>query len=186
MALQDILIAIDDDMNGKLEELRKQHQQQMIMLKRESEARTDEYELSVQKQKEEKMKQMRAKARSASQQRRRNMVTRKKRELIDEAYDMVLAQLAKAPQDTAAHFLKRAIERIGDEPGIIHPAKTHAAECERLTADKAYLSVGSPVAATGGFRFVSEKTEMDFTYESLVRNALRPQTELDAASAMFS
>jgi len=40
--------------------------------------------------------------------------------------------------------------------------------------------------AKGGFVFISDTEEQDFTFENLIQNILRPRTELSIAHTLFA
>ncbi len=67
--------------------------------------------------------------------------------------------------------------------GTIHPSKASEAILKKLAGDK--FEMGKMIDAAGGFVFVAEKEERDCTFEFLVREALRPSTEVEAAHTLF-
>lgn len=186
MALADILTAIEQNTADTLSQMRKNHQQRMLEMKRETEARLEEFGEAISKQKEQKLRQMRAKANSHGLLRGKHAIVRKKQELIGDAYEAFLGELKEMKGEEVRMFLERAVSSLGNIAGTIHPAPAHTALLTSLVAGKPYLSIGKPIDAVGGFRFAGENREHDFTFESLVSNSLRPRTELDIARLLFS
>ncbi len=186
MALADILAAIEQDTADTLSQLRKNHQQRMLEMKRETEARLEEAGRAVAKQKEQKLRQMKAKANSHGLLRKKHAVVRKQQDLIAATYDGLLAELEAAKGDEVRLFLERCIASLENRAGTVRPAKAHAALLTELVAKKPYLSVGETIDSRGGFRFEAENAERDFTFESLVEHALKPRTELEVARLLFS
>jgi hypothetical protein len=45
--------------------------------------------------------------------------------------------------------------------------------------------MGKPLDAKGGFICVSPTREYDFRFETIVRDTVRPATELDVSSTLF-
>ncbi len=186
MALADILAAIDSDAKEHISLLRRQHQQRMAELKRFHEEKLRAFEQSLAHEFQKKSMQMQAKAETLIAQRRTQALTEKQHELLKETYTALLAKLKNLPEHDVKKVLERAVEALGNKPGILRAAKHHARILEELIAKKPYLSLGEPLECVGGFRLESATLEQDFTFESIVRNILAPKSDLRLIQTLFT
>ena len=69
--------------------------------------------------------------------------------------------------------------------GEIHPSKAHAALLKKICPSEQFR-IKEATNAKGGFLFISEKEEQDFTFEHLVEEVLRPKTELETSHTLFT
>lgn len=127
---------------------------------------------------------MKRKAELHAESNRRNAVLRKKHELLDRVFaDAVEALSGLSDKETEA-LLGHCLKTIKNK-GTIMPSKKHEALLKKIAKDD-HFEFGKHIDASGGFIFESDKTDRDFTFENIVREMLRPKTELSAAISLFS
>lgn len=183
MALQDILDAIIAQADEQIAQARSEHNKRMSALREESEQALTDSKQQLALQKEERKDQMRRKAHVHAQMLQRNAELAKKQELLDRLYSDTVTALTKLPGKEQESFLERCLKSIKGK-GTVRPAKEHAASLKKLLPKD--MELGDPVDAAGGFIFLSEKEERDFTFEHLVSSALRPSTEVESAESLFA
>ncbi len=184
MALQDILDAITAQADQQIATARSKHQKRVSQMREAAERNQAKKKQDLAVQKDKKKAQMKMKAEVHAETTKRNTVLRKKRELLDRLYTKVVDQLAALPDDKAEKLLHACLKEISAK-GAIHPSEAHAALLKKI-APSDQFQIEKSVKAKGGFVFSSEKAEQDFTFEHLVQEWLRPQTELDVSTALFA
>lgn len=184
MALDDILSAITQETDRRIAGAKTSSQERLVSMRQQGEQRlaTKKQEINLQRQEKEKM--MRAKADTHMSLARRNAILRKKQELLERCYNDVEKKLTALKPADLKKLLTACLSSI-DGNGEIRPAAVHAKLLEEIVDAKRF-KIGKPVDTSGGFIFVSDKSESDFTFKSLVHNRLRPETEVHVASTLFA
>lgn len=182
MALQDILSAITAEADERISSAQAGHKKLMKEMKEQGERNVLDTQQRLQEQKRRKMTQLKERAEAHAHMISRHALLQKKQELLNDTYDQVVAALVALPKDKMEAFLGHCLKGIHSK-GVIRPAKASEAMLKKLAGDK--FEMGETVDAQGGFVFVAEKEERDCTFEFLVREALRPSTEVDAAHKLF-
>ena len=183
MALQDILTAITQQADKKINDARGVHQKGLTKIREEGERTVAERKQEIARQKETKKAQMKAKAENAADMHVKNSLLSKKRYLLDKTYEEVVENLSKLPDEKLEPLMRACLKSITAE-GTIQPAEKHIVLMKKL-ADSSKFKMGSTIKAKGGFRFISDKQEQDCTLEHLVAEVLRPATELEIAQTLF-
>lgn len=184
MALQDILDAIIAQADQKIADARSQQQRELTAKREETERRISKKKQEIAKQKEEKKEQLMQKAKTHASMRERNAELLSKQEQLDVLYSSVVDELGKAPDGKVEDLLRACLKQISED-GTIHPSKKHEDLLKKLAPSEQF-KMGSTIESAGGFRFESKKQEFDFTFEHLVHDVLRPQTELETAHTLFA
>ena len=184
MALQDIINAIIAAADADIEQARRAHQQEMTNLREEAERSLATKKQEIASSRERKKEQLRSKAENHAAIQKRNAVLTKKRELLDRVFDAVVDKLVATDAAALETLLRSCLKTIAAK-GTIHPASAHEALLQRL-ADSGQFTIGSTIDAKGGFLFVSDKEEADFTFEHLVQENLRSSKELDVSKQLFT
>lgn len=184
MALQDILNAISAQADQQITDARATHQKALTQMREVSERSlaTKKQEIAVQK--EQKKIQLKAKAQAHAESAKRNAVLTKKQELLDRLYAKVTAELSTLPEAKVEELLRSCLKKISQK-GTIHPSKKHAAALKKLAPSEQF-KMGDATDACGGFLFISDKQEYDLTFEHLVEEMLRPETELSISHELFA
>jgi vacuolar-type H+-ATPase subunit E/Vma4 len=183
MALQDILHAITHEADERIKAAQSEHKQKMKASREAHELALLDIQQRINEQKKRKMTQLKERAVGHAHMMLSHSLLQKKQELLKETYDETVEALCAMPAAKQEAFLKQCLEAI-DVKGTIHPAKPHAALLKKLAGSD--FKVGEPIEAKGGFRFVGDKQERDYTFEFLVLEVLRHATEVDAAHTLFS
>lgn len=184
MALQDILAAITALADQRIADARQAHKQSLTQLREDSERSlaTKKQELASQKQK--KMNQLAAKANTHAHAVQRNAILQKKKELLDRTYAEVMKELTSLDAKDLETLLRACLKRIKHK-GEIHPSKKHADLLKKICPSEQF-TMKDATNAKGGFLFISDKEDQDFTFEYLVEHELRPKTELTTSQLLFS
>lgn len=184
MALQDILSAIISQADQQIKEARATHQKNLTKIREQGERTVASKKQEIAAQKEQRKAQLAAKAQNAAAMLKRNAQLNKKQELLDKTYAQVVEELSKLPHEKVEPLIRACLKAIRDE-GTIHPAKEHEALLRKL-ADASRFTLGEPINAKGGFKFISKKKERDCTFEHLVSEVLRPVSELEISQLLFA
>ena len=181
MAFQDILDAIIAQSDKQIEQARSAHQKTLTSLKEQSAQRTAGRKQDIAVQTDAKKKQLEAKAQAHGHMMNRNAVLRAKQTSIDSLYDDVLAKLLTLPEDKLKTLLEACLGKLPKE-GTLMPSKQHEAAIKKIAGG---MTMGDSIDAQGGFIFVTDKQEYNFTFEHLVQTSLRPATEIEVAHSLF-
>ena len=184
MAIQDILATIAAEADKKIKQFRETHQSELSSMRQESEQRTAKKKQEIAVSKEQKMGQLKGKAQSHADAHTRNALLSKKKDLLDSIYSDAVVELSKLSDKEIEPLLQACVKLIKTK-GEIHPSEKHEKLLKKIcSGDK--FSMQKPTKAKGGFLFVSEKEERDFTFEHIVSQMLRPKTELEVSHNLFS
>ncbi|MDA1209025.1 MAG: hypothetical protein O2904_03260 [bacterium] len=181
--LQDILDAITAETDKQITAARSEHQRGLTDLREQSERRLSTRKQEIAVSKEQRKAQFKAKAEAHAESHKRNALLSKKRELLDRVYAKITVDLSKLSDDKAEKLLRACLKKI-TEKGDIFPSKKHEALLIKIAPSEQF-AVKAVTSASGGFLFSSKTQENDFTFDHLVQEWLRPQTELDAAHKLF-
>ncbi len=184
MALQDILAAISAQADQQIQRARSEHHKQLTKMREQSERAIATKKQDIALQKEQRKAQLTAKAENHAAMYIRNAELSKKQELLDRTYDNVIAELSKLPDEDLKRLIESCLKGIKGK-GAIHPAKKHESLLNKL-ADSSQLTIGESIDAKGGFKFISDTQEQDYTFEHLVSEVLRPKTELEISHLLFA
>lgn len=184
MAFQDIITAVAQEADRRIAEAKASQKERLLTLRRESEKRLKEHVGDITAQVAQQKAQMQSRALTTASVAQRNAVLAKKRSLIDQLYGEVERAIGALPPAKIEPFLRQCLAKIDGAKGEILPARPHAALLKKLVG--AQWPVGEPVDAAGGFRFVSDRREEDFTLERVIQDHIRPPTEVGASHALFS
>jgi len=181
MALSDILAAITAEADAAIAAATKAHASAVKDLSDAHERALGTIRSTVKHQKSERLHQLKKRAESHTDMMKRHAVLQRKQEILDEFYASTIRGLsALAPAETE-RLLTAWIEKLPSK-GTIIPSKAHEAILKKLHGSH---TLAPAMEAAGGFRFVGEKEERDYTYEFLVKHILRPETEIDVAGQLF-
>jgi vacuolar-type H+-ATPase subunit E/Vma4 len=183
MPLQDILNAIVAQTDQKITEERSAHQKKLSAMREASERSLSTKKQDLALQKEKKKAQLHAKAEAHADAVLRNALLSKKRELLDQLYSKALTELSSLPDEKVEPLLATFLQKISAKGSII-PSDNHLKLLKKLVKDG--LQVEKPVKGAGGFLFVSNLQEQDFTFEHIVQEWLRPKTELNVSKKLFT
>ncbi len=182
MALQDILNAIVGDADKRIADLTSSHKQFLKDLREESERSLTRKRSQIAEQRDQRMRQMKEKTESHARMARSKSLLALRQEYMDRLYKDAFDALVALPKDETESFLALCMKQI-DAKGTVHAAKAHEAIIKKLLPSGCTL--GESIDAAGGFRFVSDKEEHDFTYEFIINRLLRDATELKAVALLF-
>lgn len=184
MALQDILHAISAEADKRISDMQTAHQRDLTRMREESERNLARKKQEFSVQKLQKMEQLKNKTLTHASTQRRNAVLLKKRAILDTVYESLAKKMTGMSDEEVEPLLRACIKSIRHK-GVIHPSAKHEKLLKKICPAEQFDIKGA-TKASGGFLFVSEKEERDFTFDSLVQTALRPQTELEISHSLFS
>lgn len=183
MALQDILAAITAEADTRIEDARSAHQRALTQMREESERNLAKKKQELAVQKQQKMQVLEAKASTHAVTHKRNALLGKKKELLDRTYEKAIDALVKLDEKDTEALLRACIKQIKAK-GVIHPSAKHEAMLKKICPSEQF-KIEKATDAKGGFLFVSDKEEHDFTYEQIIEQMVRPSTELAVSSILF-
>lgn len=181
MAFHDILRALDAETDARISASRKAKNEAVARTRERLESATVEKLSAMATDVEHKKKDMERQVVARADMNGRRAAMTAKHALMERAYGKALETLAALDPARTEKFLKSMIDACPDG-GTIRPAQPHEAIVKKLAGGR---HVGSPVKSVGGFVHESELSDRDCTYETLVRDILRPATELRVASILF-
>lgn len=181
MAFQDILRALTADADKRIAAARDAKRAALDETRARLVAAADEKIASIETECERRKKNMERQVSAHALMTGRQAIMKAKHELMERTYERALDLLAGLDASTTEEFLRRLVDSC-PEGGTIRPSEAHAAVLKKLAGSR---TIGEPVKSRGGFIHESDASERDFTYEVLVRDILRPATELSVANALF-
>ena len=184
MALQDILDAISAQADQQITDARSAHQKALTQMREASERTLAKRKQEIAAQKEQKKLQLKAKTGAHAEAQKRNAVLTKKQELLDRLFTKITEELAAAPENEVEELLRVCLKKISLK-GTIHASKKHSALLKKLAPSEQF-AMGEDSKSKGGFLFVSDTQDFDFTFEHLVEGTLRPQAELEVSRELFA
>ncbi len=184
MALQDLLDGIVADAEQRIQAAKDAHKKRMAELRATTDRGIAKTAQGIAHQTEQAKMQMLQRAKSQAAMLRRHALLRKKQQMLDKIYDDVISALLALPEEKQQSLLQACLDRITGQ-GVVHPAAAHAGLLEKI-AKHGRVEIGAPVEARGGFVFESASEVHDCTYDFIVGELLRSQTELDTVRSLFS
>ena len=162
MALSDIIQAIKTQADKEIAVLQEQATRAKDSIKRKTDEEIAAYEQELSKKTEDRKVAMKKKAETMVEMERKKTLLAEKRKALDSVYKKVLEEVKKMPAEKLKKLEDTLKKHVAGRKGEVKPVKE------------------------GGFLFVSEKSEEDYTFEHLVNEVLRPQTEIDVSTKLFS
>ena len=181
MAFHDILRALNADADKRIAAAHEAKRAALAETRARLGRAADEKIAFIESECERKKKNMERQVSAHALMTGRQAVMKAKHALMEETYDRALDLLSGMDASKTEAFLRRLIDSC-PEGGTIRPAEAHAATIKKIAGGRA---IGEPVKSRGGFIHESETSERNFTYEVLVRDILRPATELSVAGTLF-
>ncbi len=186
MALSDILDQIEKETAGKMEQLKKDFADKKKTLEQKSKDKQKGIDEDIHQKVDEKSKKILEKAELLAEMEGKNKVLGLKRKLIEEAFDKAVEELVSSPKyvDLLAAMLKKA--EVEGEATII-PAKGKESETKKAIeqSGKNYKLADNSANIKGGFILQSEKIEIDNSFETIVKNQLRGELEIQLNKLLF-
>lgn len=162
MALADILAAIAQQAEKQIADLVAAAARDKEALKKQADEAIAAYENELHAQTEQQKKQLKKKAETEVEMNRKKALLQAKRDALDAVYAKVLEEVQKLP----------AAKKKKLEDALKAALKGRKGKTESVKE--------------GGFIFVSDNAEEDYSFEHLVNEVLRPQTELDVSANLFA
>lgn len=181
MAFHDILRALDAEARARVATAQNAARSAMAEARARSESATAESIASIERSCERERADLERQATARSHMLERQAVLKAKHDAMEKTYGRALERLASLDDEAAAPLLRSLLGACPDG-GVIRPTEAHAALLKKLANGR---EIGATVKGTGGFVHESASSERDCRYETLVRDILRPATELRVADALF-
>lgn len=184
MALQDILAAITAEADKRIADTRTEHQRSLTGLREESERNIAKKKQEIAVSKQQKMEQLRTKTATHAETHKRNALLVQKKDILDRVYAKAITELAALSDKDIEPLLRACVKQIKSK-GVIHPSAKHAELLKKICPSEQFR-LEKPSDAKGGFLFVSDREEQDFTFEHIVEHMIRPNHELNTSKILFS
>ena len=184
MALQDILDHILAQAKVKTDTITKQADADVAHLREAAVTAEAEAIEAVHTAAASKQKALTKKVQSYVTHERKSRCLSAKRAVIDEAFVSALEQLKQLPQDVKEKMYASLINRL-PKTGDIIPAAGDAALIAKVTKKAGEYKVNGELEASGGFVFCTDTQEVDFTFETIMRQQIEMQVEGEVAKKLF-
>lgn len=185
MALHDLLQSIVHEADQQIAAAKEAHAARLQSMTTEHTAALERFRKTTNDRLQQKKRSLREKAESLGRISAGKMLLEHKNAALDALYETVLKELLALPKDELKAFFTRCLGQMEDAEGTLHAAPEHEAVLRTLAGPS--LKVGEPLKGTkGGFTVSTAKREWNFTFEFLVRQALRPATDIAIASRLFA
>lgn len=183
MALSHILHAITAEADAEIRTLQKKHDDTVHALDSDHATALTNIRQGIAQKKSERLRSLRTRAEGHVNMKKRHAILRRKQEILDALYADVSKSLTTLPPATIEKMITLWVQNLPCA-GVIRPSVLHEAFLKKVCGSK--HTVSAPVAhISGGFLFESEKIDRDYSFEFLVRELLRPATEINSAHQLF-
>lgn len=183
MALSHILSAITAESDAQLSELQATHAARMKQMEEKHQEQLSSMKATVTQQKTQRKHQLKKRTEGHIDMLTRHAVLQRKQELLNELFNGVATTLAKLSDQDAERMLTSWMKTL-PKGGKLIPSKKHEALVKKI-AGNAY-TVDAAGTFAGGFQYIGEKEDRNYTFEFLVEHVLRPSVEIEAASKLFA
>ncbi|MBU1151786.1 V-type ATP synthase subunit E [Patescibacteria group bacterium] len=187
MALSDILAKIQEEAQKRLKEIDANFERKHKSLKEKYDAAQKEVTQNLHTKLEENTTKILQKAENIATMDAKNKMLKAKRELIEEIFDAAIEKLAASDKYQA--ILTAILEKIdlGKEDVVIVPAKgKEEATKEAIKASKQPFMLSDKASnIIGGFIAKTDKREIDNSFETIIKNQLRENLEIDLNKLLF-
>ena len=185
MALHDLLQSIVHEADQQIAAAKEAHAARLQSMTTEHTAALDRFRKSTNDRLQQKKRSLREKAESLGRISAGKMLLEHKNDALDALYETVLKELSALPKDALKEFFAACLAQVKDAEGTLRAAPEHETMLQALVGTT--VTIGEPLKATkGGFVLSTAKREWNFTFEFLVRQMLRPATDIAIASRLFS
>lgn len=181
MAFNDILQALATATDARIAAARTATQESIARTREQLDRETSEKLAFFESECERKKKNMERQIKAHTQMNGRQAAMAAKHALMDQTYAAALKKLENLDPARTETFLRLLLESC-PEGGVLHPATPHVAMLKKIAGNR---TMGDPINASGGFIHETDTCDRMCTYEVLVRDILRPATELTVASTLF-
>lgn len=162
MALADIITAIKAHADREITVIQDNAMREKNEKKKVVDEEIKVLENDTEMQTEEKKKQLKKKVETMVEMERRKALLEEKHRALDSVYSEVLQAVQKAPPAKLQKLTDALQRRIKGQKGEVKKDPE------------------------GGFLFVSTNSEEDFSFPHLIQTVLRPDTELEVSSKLFT
>lgn len=188
MSLQDIIKKIKQEGEVEIKKIEKETEQELKNLEKLYQEKFDVKKKQILEQKRKETQQ--AGDQIVFQERLKNnaIILDKKRKIIDRVYQQVLNELSRLSNKEYIELIYKLISQLPQiEQGKIIPSKDRKAQIEQaLQKSKRSFDLAQESAEIkGGFIFVSDKINVDNSFEELI-NKIKTETETEVAKVLFS
>lgn len=183
MALSHILHAITAEADADIRALRQKHDDLLRSLDADHASALSALRHDIAQKKTERLHSLRSRAEGHINMKKRHAVLQRKQHILDALYADTARALGSLPTATLEKLMTTWIKGL-PKGGVIRPSTVHTALIKKICGDS--HTTGTPLKdASGGFVYESETMDRDYTFEFLIRELLRPTTEIDAAHQLF-
>lgn len=187
MALSDILAKIEKQTKEKIIELEKEFEKKKAALEKEALEKREKIDHEMREKIEENSKKIIEKAESLAERESKNSLLRAKREIIDEALEEAISELAKIGnyEKIITEMLKSS-PLEGDHVTVVPPkGKEEETKNAIRHSGKAYFLSEKSADIAGGFIVKTDKIEIDNSFETIINNQLREDLEIKLNKLLF-
>jgi vacuolar-type H+-ATPase subunit E/Vma4 len=180
MSVAAIVAKIASDARAESEKIAARAKTKIAELKKSAELKVAEVEKFWDEKAVEKISGTERKIGNLIAAERKSIFSRAKKEILDEVFVAARKEFSNLKTDELVELFGSALKTIPEKTGEIVPARGAEEVCKKAiaTAGKNF-TLGAAGGFDGGFIFVGEKTEIDFSFETIFEKVLRSKLELE-------
>jgi vacuolar-type H+-ATPase subunit E/Vma4 len=162
MALSDIIQAIKTQADREIAVIQEASLREKNAIQKKNDEDIATAEKEAKKQTAEKKEQLMKKAETMVKMERKKMMLQEKRLALDTVYKNVLQELQQLPSEKKKELVERLMKHVHGRKGEVKEIKE------------------------GGFLFVSDNAEENYSFPHLIQHTLRPRTEIAVSTKLFT
>ncbi|MFC1655514.1 V-type ATP synthase subunit E [Patescibacteria group bacterium] len=188
MALNDILEQIKKETQEKLDKMSKEHAETVKKLEAEFEKMMKNAQEEMDGQVTANSEKILNKMATHAKMEAKNKLLKEKREVMDAIFDEALEALVSSSnyEKLLTELLKHSAIKGDDVKVVPAKGKEDATRAALSASGKSFQMSDKSTDIKGGFILVSEKIEIDNSFESILNKQLRDDLELEVAQTIFS
>lgn len=187
MALNDILKQIQKETQEKLDEIAKEHAEAVKKLEAEFAKMKKDAEEEMDEQVAANSEKILSKMATHAKMEAKNKLLSEKREVMNEIFEAALDTLVSSSdyEKLVTELLKHSAIKGDDVKVVPAKGKEDATKKALSASGKSFKMSDKSAGIKGGFILVSEKIEIDNSFESILFKQLRDDLELEVAQTIF-
>jgi len=137
-------------------------------------------------EKQKKEAVMNNKTKSLAESEKNNAILKKKREILKKAFEKAKEDFSNLSKQEIEKLLTASITNIQEKEGIIYANEDCFSIMEKIIKKEGKnFKMKKNKDFPGGFLFVNDKVEMDFSFDAIIDKKVKLKMELQIASILF-
>lgn len=187
MALSDIIQKIINDAQQEAEIIGKSAEAEVAEIMSKNNQKIDDLKKSIHLKTEDKTKEMIKKTTTLAEVERKNLLLAKKRKILTMVLQKSLEKFLDLPNGEMEKIFTSVLKNITEKEGHIYPAKDQIEIIKNALKNSGRnFKIAEGKNFKGGFLFINENTEIDYSIQSIINKEVFPLVELEIAKVLFS